>query len=666
MAAYILLFLPFLGALAEVQITVSPSVTIGRDELGVACQFNTSDTAITDVNSIQMYSNASGLLGSEDSKIVSIVYDRSSNAGLISWQHSGIEGRANVSGNVDSPSSSLLHLHVPASNVLCEDGVTHRCEFSVTRSGSPLIQHRDATITVLEGPNEVSFSRFSSKPELFSNASLSIYPANTTVTLTCNATVGSIPEPMQLCYLNGFENSTGYVPFNISSITDSGVMASGACNNRRLLSFDYHLETNDSATFLCMVGGNGTCVDGLLEETYTIRSESGDLYITTEPGIENQTLTTPDYVMENQTLITTEPVLGNQSLTTTKPGIENQTFTTTEPGIENQTLTTSEPSVENQTLTTSEPSVENQTLTTTETNVENQTFVTTTEHGMENQTLTTTEPSTENQTLTTTEAGIENQTLTTTEPSIENQTLTTTEPSIENQTLTATEPGIENQTFVTTTEHNIGNHTFSTTTETGNENQSTSWTNDTTFATAESSTDVNHTNWTVSVVTEPNSSFGMTTDSNFSGETTKATTHALSTSHASASASASTVDGGEGGSTTISLEPHSTTTLPVTTATAASVNFTAEASSDAVPTSSTSSVSSPLPSSSVSDSSSTTLSTAGVSDSPGPTLAPTTGAQVTFTPGANPTTPSSASKQFKFSVVCFAAITLMNLLLRKN
>uniref|UniRef100_A0A8W8KTE3 Ig-like domain-containing protein n=1 Tax=Magallana gigas TaxID=29159 RepID=A0A8W8KTE3_MAGGI len=465
MAAYILLFLPFLGSLAEVQITVSPSVTLGRDELGVACQYNTSDTAITDVNSIQMYSNASGLLGSEDSKIVSIVYDRSSNAGLISWQHSGIEGRANVSGNVDSPSSSLLHLHVPASNVLCEDGVTYRCEFSVTRSGSPLIQHRDATITVLERPNEVSFSRFSSKPELFSNASLSIYPANTTVTLTCNSTVGSTPEPVQLCYLDGSENSTGYVPFNISSITDSGVMASGACNNRRLLSFEYHLETNDSATFLCMVGGNGTCVDGLLEETYTIRSESGDLYITTEP---------------------------------------------------------------------------------------------------------------------------------------------------------------------------------------------------------ESSTDVNHTNWTVSVVTEPNSSFGMTTDSNFSGETTKATTHALSTSHASASASASTVDGGEGGSTTISLEPHSTTTLPVTTATAASVNFTAEASSDAVPTSSTSSVSSPLPSSSVSDSSSTTLSTAGVSDSPGPTLAPTTGAQVTFTPGANPTTPSSASKQFKFSVVCFAAITLMNLLLRKN
>lgn len=137
------------GALAEVQITVSPSVTLGRDELGVACQYNTSDTAITDVNSIQMYSNASGLLGSEDSKIVSIVYDRSSNAGLISWQHSGIEGRANVSGNVDSPSSSLLHLHVPASNVLCEDSVTYRCEFSVTRSGSPLIQHRDATITVL-------------------------------------------------------------------------------------------------------------------------------------------------------------------------------------------------------------------------------------------------------------------------------------------------------------------------------------------------------------------------------------------------------------------------------------------------------------------------------------------------------------------------------------
>lgn len=81
-------------------------------------------------------------------------------------------------------------------------------------------------------------------------------------------------------------------------------------------------------------------------------------------------------------------------------------------------------------------------------------------------------------------------------------------------------------------------------------------------------------------------------------------------------------------------------------------NAIVSASSDAVPTSSTSSVSSPLPSSNVSDSSSTTLSTAGVSDSPGPTLAPTTGAQVTFTPGANPTTPSSASKQFKFSVVC--------------
>lgn len=123
-----------------------------------------------------------------------------------------------------------------------------------------------------EGPNEVSFSRYSSKPEFFSNTSLSIYPANTTVTLTCNATVGSTPEAMQLCYLDGSEDSTGYVPFNISSITDSGVMASGTCNNRRLLSFEYHLETNDSATFLCMVGGNGTCVDGLLEETYTIRS----------------------------------------------------------------------------------------------------------------------------------------------------------------------------------------------------------------------------------------------------------------------------------------------------------------------------------------------------------------------------------------------------------
>lgn len=78
--------------------------------------------------------------------------------------------------------------------------------------------------------------------------------------------------------------------------------------------------------------------------------------------------------------------------------------------------------------------------------------------------------------------------------------MTTTKPGIENQTLTTTEPGIEKQTFVTTTEHNIGNQTFSTTAETDDENQSTFWTNDASFATADSSTDVNYTMWTVSVV----------------------------------------------------------------------------------------------------------------------------------------------------------------------
>ena len=138
----------FTGALAEVQITVTPTVNLGTDDVSVACQFSTNDSAITDVNSIQMYSNTSAPLGSEESKIVSIVYDRSSNAGLIAWQHSGLESRANVSGNVDSPQSSLLHLHIPASQVLCEDGAAYRCQFSVTRSGSPLSLQQDAVVSV--------------------------------------------------------------------------------------------------------------------------------------------------------------------------------------------------------------------------------------------------------------------------------------------------------------------------------------------------------------------------------------------------------------------------------------------------------------------------------------------------------------------------------------
>lgn len=129
------------------QITVTPVVNLGQDELSVGCRYVTNDSAVSDVNSIQIYRNTSAILGSEASKTVSIVYDRGSNMGLISWQDPGVQDRANVSGNVDSPESSLLHLQIPANNVLCDDSALYRCTFSVTRSGTPLVEFMDAVIT---------------------------------------------------------------------------------------------------------------------------------------------------------------------------------------------------------------------------------------------------------------------------------------------------------------------------------------------------------------------------------------------------------------------------------------------------------------------------------------------------------------------------------------
>jgi hypothetical protein len=54
-------------------------------------------------------------------------------------------------------------------------------------------------------------------------------------------------------------------------------MESGKCNNYREFSFEYHLGADDTVTFLCLVGGNATCAEGLVEGTYII--SSGTVYM---------------------------------------------------------------------------------------------------------------------------------------------------------------------------------------------------------------------------------------------------------------------------------------------------------------------------------------------------------------------------------------------------
>ncbi|XP_062572043.1 serine-rich adhesin for platelets-like [Saccostrea cucullata] len=373
------------GALGEVHINVTNSINLGQEDLTVACRYITNDPAVTDVNSIQLYRNTSGLLGSEESKTVSIVYDRGSNAGLISWQDSGVEIRANISGNVDSLLSSILLLHIPANQVLCEDGATYRCEFSVTRSGSPLVEFNDATILTREGPKDISFSTSSSEQELFSNATFTLYPANTSVTLICNVTVGSQPLSMQLCFNSDSEHSeTGFVPLNMSSISDSGIMANGACNNFREFHFEYHLGTNVTATFLCLTGQNTTCANGIVEGSFTISSVETHQTTTNNPSSpETETWFTASEP-QNGTLFTTD-----EPITETSEGVTGNDvlLTSIETDTESESwVTATQPDTENGTwFTTNE--VDTESWTSTESNPENHTLFTTTEFRQENETL---------------------------------------------------------------------------------------------------------------------------------------------------------------------------------------------------------------------------------------------------------------------------------------
>jgi len=121
-----------------VLLQVPASLIIGYDRLQITCS-PSNGTETWSINTIQLFSNKSGSLGTTGLRLVSIYYDRDTNSGKIGWQDASLQSRATAFGNIDGPSTANLTLIVKGESTLCFDAANYRCEIAATEEGGSII-----------------------------------------------------------------------------------------------------------------------------------------------------------------------------------------------------------------------------------------------------------------------------------------------------------------------------------------------------------------------------------------------------------------------------------------------------------------------------------------------------------------------------------------------
>ncbi|XP_021358057.1 uncharacterized protein LOC110453439 [Mizuhopecten yessoensis] len=253
-----------------VSLSAPATLDIGQADLSLRCEFSDT-TGISDVNSIQFYRDASASMGSEESKIVSVDYNRTISGSVVQWQDHQLELRGSASGYLDTVMSANLELNL--TNTECNDSSTYRCTIYVTTSGGIDILNDEKTIDAITPPSGMDAITATAITGTINDKG--VVTNETTLNITCSGSVGSPAGNIRWCWK---QNDGAYMEVT-SGVNESATMASGNCGFKRTSYLEYNVTNADTMTmFVCEVNGTYACGGAPYKSEFSITTEqeSGD------------------------------------------------------------------------------------------------------------------------------------------------------------------------------------------------------------------------------------------------------------------------------------------------------------------------------------------------------------------------------------------------------
>ncbi|XP_069115851.1 uncharacterized protein [Argopecten irradians] len=243
-----------------VSLSAPISFAIGAD-FSMRCELSDT-TGISDINSFMIYRDADAALGTDESKIVSVDYNRSISGSVVQWQNSMLELRGAASGNVDAVDSAFIELNLTQS--VCNDSATYRCTAFVTTGGVTIISD-DQSIGAIASPGEMNaITATAIEGTIDQNG---VVTNETMLNISCSGSVGNPAGNIRWCWK--LEGAT-YQEVT-SGITESVAVAAGNCQLERTSTLEYNVTDADTMTmFLCEVNGTYACGSAPYKSEFSI------------------------------------------------------------------------------------------------------------------------------------------------------------------------------------------------------------------------------------------------------------------------------------------------------------------------------------------------------------------------------------------------------------
>ncbi|XP_033757858.1 uncharacterized protein LOC117340218 [Pecten maximus] len=245
-----------------VSLSAPDSFEIGAD-LSLRCEI-TDGTGLSDINSIQFYRYAS--VGSEETKIVSVDYNRTIDGSVVQWQDATLESRGTAAGYLDSVMSASLELNLTRTE--CNDSSTYRCTAYVLTSGGVDVLNDDKSIGAIASPTEMNDVTATAITGTISESG--VVTNETILNITCSGSVGSPAGNIRWCWK---QEGTTYQEVT-SGVTEYAAMATGNCQLERSSTLEYNVTDADTmTTFLCEVNGTYACGGATYKSEFSITTE---------------------------------------------------------------------------------------------------------------------------------------------------------------------------------------------------------------------------------------------------------------------------------------------------------------------------------------------------------------------------------------------------------
>ncbi|XP_060079828.1 uncharacterized protein LOC132559226 [Ylistrum balloti] len=257
-------------------LTAPDTLEIGKSDLSMRCEIS-DVTGISDITSIQFYRDARATLGSEESKIVSVDYNRTISGSVVQWQDSTLESRGSAFGYLDTVQSTVLELNL--TNTECNDSSTYRCTAYVMTPGGVAVLNDEKMIDAIASPSQMNPIMATAVSGTINENGL--VTNETTLNITCSGSVGSPAGNIRWCW----KQEDGTYQEVTSAVTEFPAMASGNCEFKRTSTLVYNVTDADTMTmFVCEVNGTYACGGAPYKSEFSITTEPKSSGVTPASG----------------------------------------------------------------------------------------------------------------------------------------------------------------------------------------------------------------------------------------------------------------------------------------------------------------------------------------------------------------------------------------------